>query len=230
VTNARSNGTGGAAAREMPLIHRIFRSQLAEAQALVPVATAHDATRVDAVAGHLKFLLDGLHMHHTTEDEHIWPKLLDRVGPDEAEVRRMAEQHEQVHVSMNEVREATASWVATPTEASAAELTGRIGSLLEVVEQHLDEEEREVVPLIDQHLSAAEWQEVGERGFEKFTPAQRWIALGQLLEVATPEEAAMMMRSLPLPVKVLWPLFGKRSYRRYIAPVRGGPGASGRGR
>ena len=31
---------------------------------------------------------------------------------------------------------------------------------------HLDEEEQLVVPLIDRHLTEAEWQEVGERGFE----------------------------------------------------------------
>ena len=171
------NGTGGAAAREMPLIHRIFRRQFAEVGALVPEVPARDRARVDAVAGHLEFLLDGLHMHHTTEDDYIWPKLLDRVGADEAEVHRMEEQHGQVDASVAEVRAALAPWVAAPTEATSDELAGRIGRLLEVLEQHLDEEEREVVPLIDQHLSAAGWQEVGERGFEKFTPAQRWIAL-----------------------------------------------------
>lgn len=50
--------------------------------------------------------------------------------------------------------------------------------------------------MIDSHLTEAEWQEVGERGFEKFTPAQRWIATGQLVEVATPEEVAMMFGQL----------------------------------
>jgi hypothetical protein len=78
------------------------------------------------------------------------------------------------------------------------------------------------VPLIDQCLTEAEWQDVGQRGFEKFTPAQRWIATGQLVEVATPAEAAMMFSKLPPPVKVLWRLVGKRKYRRYITAVRGG--------
>jgi hypothetical protein len=39
-------------------------------------------TRVGAVADHLGCLLDGRHMHHTTKDDLIWPKLLDRAKLD----------------------------------------------------------------------------------------------------------------------------------------------------
>ena len=55
--------------REMPIIHRIFRRQFAEVRTLVQEVPAADAARVGAVADHLGFLLDGLHMHHTTEDD-----------------------------------------------------------------------------------------------------------------------------------------------------------------
>ncbi|WP_299928829.1 hemerythrin domain-containing protein [uncultured Nocardioides sp.] len=214
-------GTGGAAAREMPLIHRILRRQFAEARMLVQEVPAADAPRVGAVADHLGFLLEELHGHHTTEDDLIWPKLLDRAGLDAPLVARMEEQHQQIDVSVAEVRAAMSVWRSDPTPATAAVLADRLGEFLLVLQGHLDEEEQLVVPLIDRHLTEAEWQEVGERGFEKFTPAQRWIALGQLVEVATSEEVAMMFGTLPPPVKVLWHLIGKRKYRRYITPVRG---------
>lgn len=214
--------TAGAAAREMPLIHRIFRHQFAEVRTLVRAVTAADLKRVRSVAGHLGFLLDALHMHHTTEDDLIWPKLLDRAGLDAPLVERMEEQHQQINVSVAEVRAAMSVWCSDPTPATSSALADRIGEFLVVLENHLDEEEQVVVPLIDRHLTEAEWQDVGERGFEKFTSAQRWIATGQLVEVATPEEAAMMFAQLPPPVKVLWHLIGKRKYRRYITPVRGG--------
>jgi hemerythrin-like domain-containing protein len=216
------SSTGGPAAREMPIIHRIFRRQFAEVRALVPEAPAADATRVGAVADHLGFLLDGLHMHHTTEDDLIWPKLLDRAGLDAPLVERMEEQHQQIDASVAEVRAAMSVWRSDPAPATSSTLADRIGEFLVVLEGHLDEEEQVVVPLIDRHLTEAEWQEVGERGFEKFTPAQRWIATGQMVEVATPEEVAMMFGQLPPPVKVLWHLIGKRKYRRYITSVRGG--------
>ncbi len=216
------SGTGGPAAREMPIIHRIFRRQFGEVRALVQQAPADDAARVRAVADHLGFLLDGLHMHHTTEDDLIWPRLLDRAGLDAPLVERMQEQHQQIDASVAEVRAAVSAWRSHPTPATSSALADRIGEFLVVLEGHLDEEEQVVVPLIDRHLTEAEWQEVGQRGFEKFTPDQRWIATGQMLEVATSEETAMMFGQLPPPVKVLWHLVGKRKYRRYITSVRGG--------
>jgi hemerythrin-like domain-containing protein len=214
------SGSAGPAAREMPIIHRIFRRQFAEVRALVQ--EARDATRVGALADHLGFLLDGLHMHHATEDDLIWPKLLDRAGLDAPLVKRMEEQHQQIDALVVEVRVAMSAWLSDPTPATSSALTDRIGEFLVLVEEHLDEEERVVVPLIDRYLTEAEWQGVGKRGFEKFTSAQRWIATGQMVEVATPEETAMMFDKLPPPVKVLWHLIGKRKYRRYITSVRGG--------
>jgi hemerythrin-like domain-containing protein len=215
------SGIAGPAAREMPIIHRIFRRQFAEVRALVQEVPRSDATRVAAVADHLGFLLDGLHMHHTTEDELIWPKLLDRARLDAPLVERMEEQHQQIDASVAEVRAAMSAWRSDPTPATSSVLADRIGEFLVVLEGHLDEEEQVVVPLIDRSLTEAEWQEVGQRGFEKFTPAQRWIATGQMVEVATPEEVAMMFSKLPPPVKVLWHLIGKRKYRRYMTSVRG---------
>lgn len=218
---------GGPAAREMPVIHRIFRRQFAEVRALVPEVPAGDVTRVTAVADHLTFLLDGLHMHHTTEDDLIWPKLLDRARLDAPLVERMEEQHQHIDASVGEVRVALAAWRSDPTSPTAVALADRLGEFLVVLVGHLDEEEQVVVPLIDRELTESEWQEVGKRGFEKFTPAQRWIATGLLVEVATPEEVAMMFDTMPPPVKVLWRLVGRRKYRRYITPVRAGSSREG---
>jgi hemerythrin-like domain-containing protein len=211
----------GPATREMPIIHRIFRRQFAEVRDLVQQVPAPDPTRIVAIANHLGFLLDGLHMHHTTEDDLIWPELLDRAGLDAPLVQRMEVQHQQIDTSVAQVRAAVSAWRSDPTPVTSAALADRLGDFLVVLEGHLDEEEQVVVPLIDKHLTEAEWQEVGQRAFEKFTPAQRWIATGQMVEVATPEETAMMFSQLPPPVKVLWHLVGKRKYRRYITAVRG---------
>lgn len=214
-------GTGGTAAREMPLIHRIFRHEFRSLRQLVTALPQGDTKRVTAVADHLAFMLDSLHMHHTTEDDLVWPLVRERDGGDALLATRMEEQHRDIDTAVARVRLAAAMWSSAPTERSTATLEARLDEFLRVVDHHLDEEERDVVPLIDRHLTIAEWEEVGKRGFEKFTPSQRWIALGQLLEVATSEEAAMMLDKLPLPVRVLWRLVGRRTYGRYIAPIRG---------
>ncbi|WP_052664139.1 hemerythrin domain-containing protein [Nitriliruptor alkaliphilus] len=115
--------TEGAAAREMPIIHRIFRRQFAEVRTLMQEVPAADTARVGAVADHLVFLLDGLHMHHTTEDDLIWPKLLDRTELDAPLVERMEEQHQQIDASVAEVRAATQAWRSDPTPATSSSIS-----------------------------------------------------------------------------------------------------------
>lgn len=206
---------------DMALIHRIFRRSFAELAQLVLKIPPTDGARVRAAAAHLDFLLVGLRAHHTTEDEHVWPVLSARAQPSAALVERMEAQHHGIHDGLEDVSRLAAAWLDRPTRESADALSAAIMAMLHQLEVHLDEEERDVVPLLAEHLSVDEWTKAGQAAFEKFTPAQRFIATGQMLEVATPAEAAAMMGNLPAPVKILWALMGKRRYRRYVAALRG---------
>ena len=214
------DGTGGACAREMPVLHDLMRTEFTALHRLVGGVDPQDASRVSAVAQHIRFMMDLLYFHHSTEDDLIWPPLKQRARLDVERIQRMEDQHEQIERAVNEVRSATATWESSPEPATAAALTEHLEQFLRVLEPHLEEEERDVVPLIDQHFSAREWRQVGDESFEKFTPAQRWIALGLLTDLQTPGSAAMLSE-LPAPVRILWPLVGRRRYRRYISPVRG---------
>lgn len=217
-------GTDAMAAWQMPLIHRIFRRAFREIRQLVPEVAPAAPRRVAAVADHLAFTLNGLHYHHTTEDELIWPRLRERLDPaDAALVERMDEQHHAIDREVARVRAAADVWVDAPGLGTATALSDAIDALLAVMEAHLDEEERVVVPLIDRHLTAAEWEELGRTAFEKFQPRERPIAMGQLLEVATEDEARRMFADLPPAVRLLWAVAGKRGYRRYVARFRGKP-------
>lgn len=216
-------GTGGMAAWQMPLIHRIFRGALREVQRRVPDVPPSATERAHALTDHLTFTLDGLRHHHTTEDELVWPLLVQRVGPDAPLVARMEAQHHDIDDAVGRVRATAAAWSDRRDQGTAGALTEAIGELLGVLETHLDEEERDVVPLIDEHLSVAEWEDLGRRAFEKFEPRERPIAMGQLLEVATPDEARRMFADLPFAARVLWTVTGRRQYRRRMAAVRGRP-------
>jgi hypothetical protein len=133
----------------------------------------------------------------------------------------MEAQHEGVHDALDEVRRRRDAWTDRPSAQSASALSDAISALLTRLEEHLDEEERDVVPLIAEHITLKEWQQFGKAAFAKFTPAQRFVAMGQMLEVATPAEAAAMLATLPPPVRILWSLMGKRRYHRYVADFRG---------
>ena len=204
---------------EMAVIHRIFRRGFPMIAQLVREVPTGDTARAGQVAAHLDFLLNGLHNHHTGEDENIWPRLLDRAAPEAALITRMEQQHERVAELSEQLRAHVATWrrSAVDGEALAATLDDFTAALVE----HLDDEEAYVVPLMRAHITAEEWTRLGQETFEKFTNDEKLIATGALEEVTTPEEAAWFTGDLPLPIKVMWRLVGRRKYGRYIQRVRG---------
>ncbi|MEV6414495.1 nitroreductase/quinone reductase family protein [Kribbella sp. NPDC051718] len=204
---------------EMAVIHRIFRRGFPQVAGLVrrtpPTATA----RAEAIAAHLDFLLNGLHNHHSGEDENIWPRLLERAAPQAELIDRMEKQHQVVAERSSRVRAALESWRAAPVNGD--ELAAALDDFTQALVEHLDDEEANVVPLMRDRIDAGEWRRFGQETFEKFTNPEKLIAAGTLEEVATPEEAQWFLGELPLPIKLMWRLLGRRRYRRYIARVRG---------
>jgi hemerythrin-like domain-containing protein len=200
----------------MVVIHRIFRRGFAQLADLARRVPAHDTAWAGAVAAHAEFLLDGLHHHHTAEDEHLWPLLLDRTRPDALLVARMEDQHAVVAQHVARVRQLLPGWRAAP---SGAELAVGFDELGVALAQHLDEEEAEILPLVRAYVTVAEWQDIGDAAFAKFSNGEKLIALGQMLDVASPEEATGFLAKLPLPIRLMWRLAGRRRYARYMETV-----------
>ena len=206
---------------EMALIHRLIRRGFEQSRELVPDVPAGATERAASVAKYVAFHLDGLHAHHSTEDELLWPALHSRAALSDDLIVRMEEQHAGLHVALDTTRSMLGAWQTAPTAENADALAGALGTTLERLDEHLAEEERDVVPLIAMHVSQAEWDNLGKVAFSKFTPRQRLIATGELLETAEPSEAARMMAGLPAPIRLIWSLVGRRRYRRFIQRVRG---------
>ncbi len=66
-----------------------------------------------------------------------------------------------------------------------------------------------------------EWDEIGERGAASIPKSKLLVFLGAILEEASDEKRRAFLAKLPLQARVLWPLFGRRAYGRYIGTVRG---------
>ncbi len=201
---------------EMVVIHRIFRHGFATLADLARGVPRGDTDRAAAIARHVEFLLDGLHHHHSSEDEYLWPRLLDRAEPDALLIGRMEEQHKLVAAHSDHLRRMLTTWRTTPSGPGLADTLDELNLALTA---HLDEEEKEILPLVRAHITVAEWRELGEASFDKFTDDQKLIALGQMLDVATPAEAAKFFGTLPLPVRLIWRIMGRRRYARYISAV-----------
>jgi Hemerythrin HHE cation binding domain len=82
---------------DMVVVHRVFRREFRLLPQLVRGVAPGNTARATVVAGHARRCLTGLHLHHSGEDDLLWPKLLERAAPETALIERMEAQHERVH-------------------------------------------------------------------------------------------------------------------------------------
>ncbi|MFI5911104.1 hemerythrin domain-containing protein [Dactylosporangium sp. NPDC051541] len=206
--------------QEMVVVHRIFRRESRHLHDLIGAVRPGDTARAGLLAGLAREYIEGLHNHHTSEDELLWPKLLARVDLDAELVLRMEQQHQVVDAGLRELERLLAAWAGTPAEPQRDALVGALAQHRRDLLEHLDEEERHVLPLIEEHLTVAEWNALGEHARSKTPKEKQLLMLGALLEDATPEETARFMARLPFPVRLLWKTVGRRSYNKQMAAVR----------
>ncbi len=204
---------------EMAVIHRIFRRGFPMMAELVRQNPMGATARSEPIAAHLDFLLNALHNHHSGEDENIWPRLLERAAPQAELITRMEKQHEAVAEHSERVGTLLETWRRAAADGGA--LATALDEFTAALVEHLDDEEAHVVPLIRAHITAEEWTRFGQETFEKFTNPEKLIATGALEDVATPEEATWFIGDLPLPIKLMWRLLGRRKYARYMQRVLG---------
>ncbi len=207
--------------RDMYVVHRAFRRELRLVPELVRAVAPGDTGRAAVLARHTRMCLHGLHLHHTAEDELLWPLLLERCPPDADLVHRMEAQHAEVERLLDLLGPALARWEVEARPAVAEEVAGTVDALRTVLLEHLDEEEREILPLAERHVTQQEWSRLGEHGKGQTALRDLPLLFGSLLEECSPEEREMMLHVVPFPVRVLLRTVGACSYRRYVSRVRG---------
>ena len=116
-----------------------------------------DPARRRSVAAGWELFKHELHLHHTAEDEVIWPVLRPRLAHSEhalSVLDAMEEEHERIDPLLAAVDAA----FAQRREDSLADV---IDALVTTLTGHLAHEERDGLPLIGVALTAAEWRGVG---------------------------------------------------------------------
>lgn len=207
--------------QDMVVVHRNFRHQFSQAPALIRGLRAGDTARIRLVIDHLRLLLKGLEAHHGSEDSFLWPKLRDRVVPLPESVSRMEDQHHQLDVLTAKLIAALDGLAVHVESALREEAAVLCEQLTSVVDAHMTEEEDAILPLAAEHLTVAEWEELGQRGLEKLEKKDLLPALSSLLAVATPEERQAILAKAPMLARVLWRLVGRRAHARAEAQLYG---------
>jgi hemerythrin-like domain-containing protein len=208
---------------DMAMVHRVFRNELHNLPALIGAVHHGDARRAAAIAAHLDFIVTVLHHHHAAEDDLVWPKLHDRVPMSDADITRMEDQHRGIDVGVDLAKTVGARWAKTGSSAEAQQLQAAVSDLIGSVDLHLDDEERHVVPLMEEYISPGEWSKVIARGAAilRTHPVLGLAFAGFVLEGVSAEDRHRFLASVPAPARLMWHLFGIRTYEGYRKKVYG---------
>jgi iron-sulfur cluster repair protein YtfE (RIC family) len=178
-------------------------SRLREAAARLDSAADHPiAAPATVLAGWEEFRTQ-LNNHHAAEDDDLWPVLRHELSDaaDLAVVDAMVDEHARIPAALAAVDAAIrgGSQLAPPS--------ARLSTL---VLEHLTHEEQAVLPLIERHLSQAQWHAflMQERGRRK--PRERPEFLTWVLDDASAPDEQAILSEIPPP--------GRLVYRRILHP------------
>jgi hypothetical protein len=108
-----------------------------------------------------------LHVHHTAEDDALWPVVREAVAgrPDDlALLDEMAAEHAAIEPLLSAIDEAFDS------DGSGAQLGELVGVLGSELRDHLDHEERDALPVIDRSVTLEQWMAFGQASAQALGP------------------------------------------------------------
>ncbi|MEZ5116356.1 MAG: hemerythrin domain-containing protein [Candidatus Nanopelagicales bacterium] len=200
---------------DMLVVHETIRRNFAELPGLVAGVPGGAADRVAVVADHFDLMHDLLQVHHQGEDLLLWPVLAERAPQAGDLVERMQGQHHDLEARLEAAREAATAWRAGADAETASALTAALGDLLDVLNAHLAEEERDVLPLAQETMNVSEWAAMGDHSRAQISPDRIMIVLGSMLDGAPQEVVDGMLSAMPPPAVEAWNTMGKPAYDAY---------------
>lgn len=146
----------------------------------------------------------------------------------------MAKQHEQVADATNAVEAALSLWRSDASTGPGV-LIETFECLLPVLTRHLDEEERQIVPLIERRMTPQEYGLMATSGNGRYDERTLMMTFGAIVEQCSPQDASYMISHLPQPIQDSWYSHGltdhsalMRLLREDLKPIAFRPQAASR--
>jgi hemerythrin-like domain-containing protein len=189
---------------EYAVIHRAIRSAGYALAAAAETISVADGRRLQAYLRYWNGHTGEILSHHGIEDTIFFPALCERVPSTVEVLTALDREHHELDRLMLECTRALDRVVdgAAPTAAVAA-----LRRLADVMDDHLELEDREVVPRFAEHFSRAEYAALTKA-------AGKQIGLGKQAAFtvpyigywAEPEERAALLGQAPVPFRILYRL------------------------
>jgi hemerythrin-like domain-containing protein len=204
---------------DMSAVHKALTGALDAAPAYVAEAGL-DSERVEVIGSFYENVIEFLHVHHTSEDELIYPVLEQRCPERRSELERIDDQHKLLHAPMDVGRSAIPAWRAAPSTSNAQAVTDAIASIDELLRPHLAEEETVMLPIATRWMSPEEWGGMAGHSMAIFRGDKPWLPLGLVREQLNQEQRDGMLAGMPPEMRTMWTEQMEPAFNAFIAEVR----------
>jgi iron-sulfur cluster repair protein YtfE (RIC family) len=184
----------------MYAVHGALRREL-ERIAGITVRMDDDPQRVLRASVGWEMFKTYLHIHHTAEDETVWPvmqRLLTGRPDDLALLAAMESEHAAIDPMLDAIDAALAD-----RDSGAQRLGGLVDGLITGLSGHLKHEEDEALPLIDATLTEQQFRRLGERQAE-LIGADSSRYLPWLLDDIEPAMTTAILSRIPEPLRIAY--------------------------
>lgn len=214
----------GAMTREMKMVHTGFRREFGLMPALVSGVADGDKRRAKIAAGHIEFISLVLHHHHHGEDKHIWPRLLERCPAELSPViHTMEHHHERIAHILTGLPAALAVWRDSAGARPGMSLAAVLDELAAVLSEHLEAEEEQVLPLVEEHITAAEWDAMVAETAAAIPQEKLPLLVGLLMYEGDPQAVQDALDHMPPELRLPISAMAPKTFAAYAEQVYGTP-------
>jgi hypothetical protein len=160
-----------------------------------------------------------LHLHHSGEDEFIWPALTVAVDvggthEDRATLEAMKAEHAEIDPMLGACARGFAALARQPDEALRTALVDDLTATRNRLGAHLGHEERDALALVQRFLSAADWVRMDKQIGSTYPPRLIPFTLAWVLHGLPEEGRGPATAFFGRPVPTLWSLVLRRGFER----------------
>jgi hemerythrin-like domain-containing protein len=209
--------------RVLTAVHKAMRADSGRLIGAVGALPDGDTHRAAALGRAFAAVVSLIHDHHWTEDDVMYPFLLERVDTFEGDAIRLENDHVALDAAMARInaRFRLLAHQVSPSlwRDTRSHLAEEAAAFDQLLVDHLDREEAVVVPAVESMLSAADRHVLQKEESKLVTYRHMRMAVPWVLANATPEEEAELRATAPGLLGVVQDRVWEPRFVRLMAPL-----------
>jgi hemerythrin-like domain-containing protein len=206
-------------------MHKAMRADSQRLSTAVAALPDGDTDAAAALGRAFAAIVSLIHDHHWTEDDVMYPFLLDRVSTFEHDAIALENDHVELDAAMARINarfRLLGHQLSAPLwQDTRSHLLNEAAALNRVLIDHLDREEDAVIPPFESMISEAEQHTLQKEEAKLSTYRHMRLAVPWVLANATPEEEKYLRTTAPRLLSVIQDRVWEPQFVRLMAPLYG---------